>query len=90
VRQVEVSFWLEEWAVVQILIVTVYSHFERAKNTSTQSLCKWFTSILKGTQRPALKDIVNGLRKPSVNARSHRSSRSARSHRSCETLGDVG
>jgi hypothetical protein len=76
--------------VVQILIVTVYSRFERAKNTSTQRLYKWFISILQVTQRPALKDIVNVLRKPSESARSHRSSSSARSHGSCETLGDVG
>jgi hypothetical protein len=27
--------------VVQILVAAVYSHFERAKSTSTQRCCKW-------------------------------------------------
>jgi hypothetical protein len=69
--------------------MTVYSHFARAKNTSAQRLCR-FISTLKVTQRPPLKDIVNGLRKPSKTARNHRSSNSARSHGSCETLRDLG
>jgi hypothetical protein len=40
VRQVEISFWLEEWAVDQILVKAAHYHFERAKNTSTQRLYK--------------------------------------------------
>jgi hypothetical protein len=86
VRQVEVRFWLEEWAVDSTQVMTVYAHFENGSNTSTQRFYKWFISILKVTQRPPLKDLANGLRKPSNNARSHGSSKSARSHRSCETL----
>jgi hypothetical protein len=70
--------------------MTIYYHFGSAKNTSTQRFCKWFISILKGTQRPPLKDIVNGLRKPSQIARSYRSSNGARSHGSCETFRDLG
>jgi hypothetical protein len=70
--------------------MAVYCQVENNSNSSTQRLCKWFISILKVTQRPPLKDLANGLRKPSNNARSHGGSKSARSHGSCETLGDLG
>jgi hypothetical protein len=69
VRRVEVRFWFEELAVVQILVVAVYYHFESAKNTSTQKLCKRFISIFQVTQRPPLKDIVNGLKQAITNCK---------------------
>jgi hypothetical protein len=49
--------------------MAVYYHLERAKNTSAQRLSKWFISILEVTQKPPLKDIVNGLKQAITNCK---------------------
>jgi hypothetical protein len=50
-------------------MMAVLFHFERAKNTYTQRLSKWFISILEVTQKPPLKDIVNGLKQAITNCK---------------------
>ena len=61
ITSVEVRFWLEESAVVQILVTTVYQHFELSQKPLLKYF-EWFILILKVHQKPPLKDLVNGLR----------------------------
>jgi hypothetical protein len=55
-------------AVIQILVVAVYSYFASTKNTSTQRLCE-FLSILEVTQKSPIKGIVNGLKQAITNCK---------------------